>query len=137
MTTCAGLADTYAAAFPQSRAWSVGEFQTLLNTPHVQVFGTDISFAIVQSVIDAAEVITLATHPIHQKKGLAAANLALVINHGQKQGWDRIFLDVAADNHAALALYSRFDFQTVARRAGYYNRTNGQRVDGLILEKRL
>ena len=38
------------------------------------------------------------------------------------RGCESLFLEVAADNDAAIALYSALDFETVGRRASYYAR---------------
>jgi ribosomal-protein-alanine N-acetyltransferase len=49
------------------------------------------------------------------------------------QGATRLFLEVADDNAAALALYARAGFSEAGRRPGYYARPDGGRQDALIL----
>jgi ribosomal-protein-alanine N-acetyltransferase len=49
------------------------------------------------------------------------------------RGATRLFLEVADDNAAALALYARAGFSEAGRRPGYYARPDGVRQDALIL----
>ncbi len=52
-------------------------------------------------------------------------------------GAKRIFLDVGADNPAALALYGKLGFAQLARRKSYYSRPAGQREDALLMVRNL
>jgi ribosomal-protein-alanine N-acetyltransferase len=45
----------------------------------------------------------------------------------------RIFLEVAEDNEAALALYRKLGFQEVGRRKRYYARRDGEPADALTM----
>ena len=54
-----------------------------------------------------------------------------------KRGCESLFLEVAADNDAAIALYKKQGFETVGRRAGYYARSDHPAVDAIVLRKRL
>jgi len=45
----------------------------------------------------------------------------------------RLFLEVAADNTAAIRLYEGLGFAIVASRKGYYARASAPPVDALIL----
>ncbi|MFP4275098.1 MAG: GNAT family N-acetyltransferase, partial [Paracoccaceae bacterium] len=46
---------------------------------------------------------------------------------------ERAFLEVAADNRAALALYRAAGWAEAARRAGYYTRAGALPEDALLL----
>jgi len=48
-------------------------------------------------------------------------------------GAKAVFLEVAADNAAALALYQEAGFETVGVRRGYYPRPGGGAADALNL----
>jgi ribosomal-protein-alanine N-acetyltransferase len=48
-----------------------------------------------------------------------------------------MFLEVAADNEAALALYAALGFSPAGRRFRYYERSHGPRVDAIILRSPL
>ncbi len=86
---------------------------------------------------DEAEIVTIATDPGAQRQGSARRLLATFEGQASERGATRVFLEVAADNLAAIALYQAAGYHEVARRAGYYNRSGGGRVDALILEKPL
>ncbi len=45
----------------------------------------------------------------------------------------RLFLEVAADNDAAIALYEGLGFKIVGARKAYYQRAGGVNVDAVIL----
>jgi ribosomal-protein-alanine N-acetyltransferase len=53
------------------------------------------------------------------------------------RGATSLFLEVAADNAAALHLYQAAGFHAVGRRAGYYARNAGPAVDALVLKRSL
>ncbi|MEM6306937.1 MAG: GNAT family N-acetyltransferase [Pseudomonadota bacterium] len=129
--TAHDLADTYALAFPNSRAWSVSDMQGYLDHPYIRVLGDVRSFLILQIIAQEGEVLTLATHPAHRRKGLARACLAQAI----AIGLDRLFLEVAADNAPARSLYAAHGFTQIGLRRGYYARKTGTPVDALIMAR--
>jgi ribosomal-protein-alanine N-acetyltransferase len=45
----------------------------------------------------------------------------------------RLFLEVAADNIAALRLYKGLGFAAAGRRRAYYRRPGGQPIDAMVL----
>ena len=63
---------------------------------------------------------TLSTHPDVQGRGRATRVLADAIAAEVARGTTVVFLDVAADNVAARALYDRAGFSVVAERKNYY-----------------
>ncbi len=65
------MASTHAAAFTQSRPWTAEEFADLLANQFTHALGNAKSFAVFQVIADAAELLTIATHPNHQRQGLA------------------------------------------------------------------
>lgn len=120
------LADTHRAANTVDRGWSAQEFESLLASGAV-IYGDARSFVLARCVAGEGEVLTLATHPDHRRKGLARAALAAFC-----ADCDAVVLDVAADNAPALALYRSLGFDQVGRRPGYYRRSDTA-VDALIL----
>lgn len=132
------LADLHAQAFAgQSRSWSAAEFRDLLDRDHVFVVGDATAFAMGQAVAGEAELLTLATDPEVRRQGRGRACLRAFEDAAVSRGAERLFLEVAADNDAALALYLSEGFSDLARRVGYYTRSQGRPVDALVLEKRL
>ncbi|MFD0860084.1 GNAT family N-acetyltransferase [Roseovarius aquimarinus] len=132
------LARLHARAFaPTGRGWSAAEFAYLIDAPHCCLRHETYGFALSRVIAGEAELLTLATDPEHRRQGIAARLLAAVESAAMDMGADRQFLEVAADNPAARALYSAFGYAEIARRAGYYARPGGTPVDALVLSKEL
>ncbi len=131
------MAETHAAAFTQSRPWTAVEFSELLRNRFAHVVGTPACFALFQVVSDEAELLTIATHPTHQRQGLAAACMKNWHSEAVRQGATRAVLDVAADNAPALALYEGFGYRTCGRRKGYYARESGPNCDAIVMDRAL
>ncbi len=135
--TPADMAATYAAAFTQSRPWSTQEFQTLLQSPHVFAAGDQRAFALVRVIADEAELLTIATDPAFQRQGLARQVMAGWQAEAARRGAVTAFLEVAADNTPAINLYESCGFESCGRRAAYYQRTQGQAADALLMQRDL
>ncbi|WP_417726776.1 GNAT family N-acetyltransferase [Roseovarius sp.] len=132
------LAACHAAAFAgQSRAWTAAEFAALLQSAFVFTVGDARAFAMGRVIADEAEVLTVATAPAHRRQGLAQQCLAEFEGAARARGAGMVFLEVAEDNPAALTLYRNAGFAEAARRTGYYPRSDGSRIDALILRKTL
>lgn len=129
------MAATHKAAFTQSRPWNAEEFRVLCDDPLTQVFGAARCFALVRSILSEDELLTIATHPDHQRRGLAAQVMQDWLSAAK--GRERAFLEVAADNAPALALYRRFGFTQCGQRRDYYLHPDGQRTDALVLARAL
>lgn len=130
------LARTHARAFTgQSRGWSAQEIADLMQSPLVFAVGDARAFALGRAIADEAELLTLATDPDHRRKGLARARLAAFEAAAKARGARIAFLEVAADNAGARALYDAAGYVQTARRRGYYARPDRGPVDALILQK--
>lgn len=127
------IAAIHSAAMPES-AWSVDAWRSLLAAPaartRIAMDGpAPAGFLHLRIADDEAEVVMIATHPSAQRRGVATALLedAVVSLDGRT-----LFLEVAEHNDAARALYTRFGFEPVGRRPGYYRTASG-REDALVL----
>lgn len=136
MSDTADLARLHWAAFTVGRPWRADEFDTLLVSPHVSLHQAPHGFALTRLVAGEAELLTLAVDPAHQRQGIAQALLKTWLE-GLRNQAETAFLEVAADNGAAQALYSKLGFVEVARRAGYYSRPDGPSVDAVIMRMAL
>lgn len=67
-----------------------------------------------------ADVQTIAVAPSHQGQGLGRALLRAAVDTAWHRGCTRLFLEVRADNEAALALYAACGFVRMGRRPRYY-----------------
>jgi len=131
------MAATHAAAFIDMRPWSEAEFAALLAQRSVFACGDRRAFALARVAADEAELLSIATHPDHRRTGLALAVMAEWQVEAARRGASRGFLEVAADNPAALALYQKCGFETCAIRSRYYRRDGATAVDALVLERAL
>ena len=129
------LSTIHRSAFVTDRPWSTAEFKSLLISPHTHLTAKQHGFALWRCIADEAELLTIAVNPKHQHKGigrdLMSAWMTAALNSAKMA-----FLEVAADNRAATALYREFGFVTVGRREKYYARQNGH-SDALIMQAAL
>lgn len=135
--TAEQMAATHAAAFTQSRPWSAEEFTALLHSPLIFAAGDARCFALVRVVADEAELLTIATRPEHHRQGLAHACMAAWQATARQRGAAEVFLEVAADNAPAQALYWANGFAESGRRKGYYPRQDAAAADAILMRKAL
>lgn len=115
----AALAALHAACFPD--AWDATAITALLGTPGSFAFAHPDGFVLARVAGDEAEILTLAVAPSARGRGLGRALLQAVIRSTAEQGAASLFLEVGADNPAALALYAGLGFSKVGMRKAYYN----------------
>lgn len=132
--TPADMARIHAVAFAPHRGWSCAEFEGLCASVHVTCYETDRAFALVRTVANETELLTLATDPTVHRQGRAILILRRWLQDSKAE---RAFLEVAADNHAAQLLYAKLGFMEIGRRPGYYSRNSGARCDAVLMEKAL
>lgn len=128
------MARIHAAAFAPTRGWSAAEFAALLDGPYVTLFARSCAFALVQTVDDETELLTLATAPEAQRQGLARSLLREWLSETLAK---RAFLDVSADNPRARRLYEKLGFVEYGRRRDYYARSDGACNDAVLMQKAL
>lgn len=131
------LARLHERANNRLRVWTAAEFQALLGDRHCILCDLPHAFALGRAVADEAELLTLATDPDHRRAGLGRTCLAAFESAAFQRGARVAFLEVDAENAAALGLYRSSGYTVAARRAGYYRLRDGRRADALILRKRL
>lgn len=129
--TATRLADLHAAAF--AAPWDAVAFETLLGQAGVFAIEAPQGFILIRSVADEAEILTLAVAPAARRQGLGARLVRDGAAAAAARGAARLFLEVADDNVAALALYAGAGFVEAGRRPAYYTRPEGGRQDALIL----
>jgi ribosomal-protein-alanine N-acetyltransferase len=117
--------------------WSEEEFAKLLEQPGVAGLMWNAAepqgFVLIRAVADEAEILTLAVAPAHRRQGIAADLLNEACHMLRAGGTRRLFLEVAADNAAARALYTSYGFAETSRRAQYYDRGGAKRVDAIVM----
>jgi len=78
------------------------------------------AFIILRAAAGQAEILTIATHPDFRRSGWGQKILTQAARSLKDSGCDEIFLEVAEDNTAAIALYKNAGFAPIGRRPGYY-----------------
>lgn len=130
------LAEIHAEAF--DAPWRAEEFAALCSQSGVRALcaGAE-GFILLRTVADEAEILTLAVRPAARRSGLGRALVAAGAAEALRAGARSLYLEVAQDNTAALALYHRAGFAEAGRRPGYYRRVDGPAADALILVRKL
>lgn len=83
--------------------------------------GVVAGFIDVWRVADEVEVLFVATHPEHQRMGLAKALLDVVFSTAKSTEARAVLLEVRPSNVAAVALYRTKGFEVISTRKGYYD----------------
>ncbi|MFM9864895.1 MAG: ribosomal protein S18-alanine N-acetyltransferase [Micropepsaceae bacterium] len=119
------LALLHAPAFAD--AWPEPAFASLLGQAEISVligaFGGEAAqgFILVRNAADEAEVLTFCVAEGVRGRGLGRTLLETACLAARERGAAHVFLEVGADNAAALGLYRRSGFVEVGRRAAYYH----------------
>jgi len=93
-------------------------------------------FVIARFAADEAEILTITVESQARGRGVGRALLGESLRQAANAGARKVFLEVGADNVAAISLYNRFGFVKVGERAGYYRRAGGL-ATALIMRKSL
>ncbi|MGE3769341.1 MAG: GNAT family N-acetyltransferase [Bdellovibrionales bacterium] len=136
---CAAL---HQAAFPPGEVWdeaAIGDLLALPTTRGLLLLENNVplGFVLWQHGPDWGEVLTLAVLPAARQQGIALELMQAYEAALQSDGMLRSVLDVGADNAAATALYNKTGYRVLTTRAAYYTRSDGRKVDALVLEKTL
>ncbi len=113
------------------RPWTAAEFAALADAPGTLLLTRDGGFAVGRLAGPEAEVLTLAVDPAHRRVGTATALVAELEARAAAQGGREVFLEVAATNTAARALYERLGYRQAGLRPQYY----APGIDALVLVK--
>jgi ribosomal-protein-alanine N-acetyltransferase len=138
----AALARIHGASFDEP--WDEDWFRRLLDRPGALAFvaknaaATDLqAFILIQVAADESEILSIGTAPAWRRSGLARELVVeAAVKAAQRQA-KAMFLEVAEDNFAALALYRSCGFTMHGRRRAYCVRNGAQAVDALMLGVKL
>ncbi|MEW5729593.1 MAG: GNAT family N-acetyltransferase [Pseudomonadota bacterium] len=114
--------------------WSAGSFVTLLGMPGTAGLiaeaegsltpslgpGGPAGFVLWRAAAGEAEILTIAVLPPWRRAGLGGRLLDAALDAARVAGAGEMFLEAAAGNTAALALYDSRGFARVGLRKGYY-----------------
>jgi len=93
-------------------------------------------FIFCQMVAGEADVLTLCVTPAARCQGGGRLLLETLLATAAQQNVQRVFLEVAADNQPALALYKKTGFRPNGTRPNYYHRGT-MMVDAVMLEREI
>ena len=126
------------------RGWSIEEFSSYIldrtRTPVLIAADSKrriAGFAMIRYLVDEAELITIAVDPKWRKKGVGGTLMRALFAELRMSPAKRLFLEVAADNTAALTLYGKFGFRKVGERKGYYPRPDGTPATAIVMARDL
>ncbi len=117
----ATLAALHEAAFDPSDVWPEDAIATQLAQPGV--FGLAVAadgFVLARVAADEAEILTLAVAPWSRRRGIGSQLMRAAMTQAAVNGAAHLFLEVASDNLAGLALYDSLGFSRVGLRKRYY-----------------
>lgn len=132
------LATLHARAFVTPAPWDAASFAGFLADPlaFLLVEG-DAGFLLGRAVAGEAELLTIAVAPEARRRGLGRTLVSRFLYQARLRQADRAFLEVSAQNPAAIALYESAGFALVGRRPGYYRTPEGARIDALLMARDL
>ncbi len=124
------LEKLHAQCFPH-KPWCANDFDDLKKSG-CDIIASQNGFIIYRVVADEAEIITIGVAPAARRGGIAAAMIEIAAADAKKRGAKKMFLEVARDNAAAIALYSRAGFSEIGVRPKYYDG-----IDAILMQRQL
>jgi [ribosomal protein S18]-alanine N-acetyltransferase len=126
----------------EGTSWSLQGLQECLLGPY-EVWGLKydnssinqtpfFAYAILKIVQEEAELVHFCVHASKRQQGLGKYLLTYLIKDLKQAQIKHLFLEVACDNEAAIALYEKLGAQPIGLRRNYYWRSEGS-VDALCM----
>ena len=81
-----------------------------LKNPFCKVFFSRFCLGIIQTLKAEAEIITLAVLPNHRNRGIGKKLLRDILSYLSSSEVDKVFLEVAMNNHSAITIYKGKEF---------------------------
>ncbi|WP_296578219.1 GNAT family N-acetyltransferase [Phreatobacter sp.] len=138
---CDDLAAIHAASF--HRGWGAEDLAAMLTEASViahvirrRPAASPAGFILSRIAGDEAEILTVAVAPRLRGRGYAGRLIAAHLPDLMRAGVRTLFLEVEAENAAALKLYARTGFEPVGRRKAYYRTAQGA-ADALTMRRLL
>lgn len=135
--TPAEMATLHALCFRAPPPWSATTFAAFAADPVCFTLLDADSFLIGRVVAGQAELLTLAVAPQNRRRGLAARLVSRFFYQARLRTAIDAFLEVAADNAPAIALYTTTGFAPAGLRRGYYRAPGLMPVDAIIMARAL
>jgi ribosomal-protein-alanine N-acetyltransferase len=134
------LAELHRAVFtaPWDRAWSAESMAQILAMPGAKGWllereSMPLGFVLARFTLDEGEILLTGIHPTARGQGYGRRLMEAAIAASREAGIARLFLEYAAPNAAAAALYQSLGFAQIGRRRGYYADAAGHQHDAITL----
>lgn len=127
-------------------AWSAGEIGDMLahqGTIGLLIFDARacapkvVAFVMGRVAADEAEILSIAVADSARRRGLGLRLIAALSDQARTMGAHRLYLEVAAGNAAAIALYERQNFRRLGVRRGYYRYADRAAEDAILFGRDL
>lgn len=139
------LINLYQSCFKESQIgrWSTKALQETLSQKSTYILlvypgnnksSPPIGFAIIQVVLDEAELLSLGVDPEWRGNGIGKNLLGELINQCKALKIKLLFLEVDEGNIPAISIYNRFDPVITGKRNKYYNTGKGDKKDALLMK---
>ncbi len=136
--TCELLASLHARAF--DRPWTATEISKLMENPAVLALISrkeeDHGFVMAWAAAGDSEILTVAVVPEARRRGVGASLVTSAGVAALVRGAASMHLEVAEDNTAARALYTKLGYEEAGRRHAYYAGEGGS-VDAIVMRRML
>ncbi len=115
------IADLFYESMPSP--WKAADIEDALSSPSmvVWVFEEDAEIKgalLLQSCMDEAEILSIATAPAARRRGIGRALLSYAVREFERVA--DIFLEVRSKNKGAIRFYEALGFSVIGLRAAYY-----------------
>ena len=136
------LAQLHKSAF--YRSWSENDFALMLSdaTKNPCLIACNkrrkiIGFAILKTVANEAELLSIIIDKKWRKKSIGKALLSAIIDDLTMSAITKLFLEVAEDNISAINLYKSFAFDIIDKREAYYAKKGEKAAAALVMVRNL
>lgn len=90
----------------------------------IRLRGVLVAYVAFSVIAGEMEILNIATHPFHRRKGFGARLLGQVLDICRREKVEAGFLEVRRSNAGAIDLYEKFGFIQVGVRKNYYPDNN-------------
>jgi [ribosomal protein S18]-alanine N-acetyltransferase len=135
--TPAEMAAIHALCFTTPRPWTTPEITAFQIDPLCFTLVESESFLIGRAVAGEAELLTIAVAPQARRRGNARKLMQRFLYQARLRSAEIAFLEVAATNTPAIALYIAFGFARTGLRPQYYHPPGQPPVDAILMARAL
>jgi [ribosomal protein S18]-alanine N-acetyltransferase len=123
------------AGAPEAARWSIDALREMVESQPACFLIAKSSdevcgFVLSRRIDEEGEILNLAVKPPYRRAGIATALVRELFGTLAREGVKRVFLEVRAGNHVAIAFYQGLGFSQIGKRPRYYSNPT---EDALIL----